>query len=137
MHVSGACHCGAITVEAEVEEGTVGICHCTDCQTFSGSAFRGGVLALRNTVVLTGSPRTYVKVADSGRRRLQAFCADCGTPLYADDPDGSGAHVSLRTGFLDQRSLLAPQTQIWRRSALAWADHVETIPGLTAGFPPA
>jgi hypothetical protein len=40
MNIDGGCHCGFITYEAEVDpEGTT-ICHCTDCQTMSGSAFR-------------------------------------------------------------------------------------------------
>ena len=135
MHVNGACLCGAITLEAEVEEDKVAVCHCTDCQRLSGSAFRGGVPALRGTIVMTGSPKTYVKVADSGRRRLQVFCPDCGTPLYADDPEGAGAYISLRIGFLDQRALLVPRAQIWRRSALEWVDRLNAIPGLAAGFP--
>ena len=99
MHLSGTCHCGAITVEAETEEDRVAICHCTDCQILSGSAFRGAVRALRNTIVVTGNPKTYVKIADSGRRRLQVFCPDCGTPLYADDAEKLLPSVSMRTGF--------------------------------------
>ena len=40
MKVDGACHCGHIRYEAEVDPAIVVICHCTDCQTLSGSAFR-------------------------------------------------------------------------------------------------
>src|SRR3954469_1711270 len=40
MRVDGACHCGAIAYQADVEEGTANICHCLDCQTLTGSAFR-------------------------------------------------------------------------------------------------
>jgi hypothetical protein len=45
MHIDGACHCGKITYEAEVDPEAVGICHCTDCQTLSGTAFRTVVMA--------------------------------------------------------------------------------------------
>lgn len=31
MRVTGACQCGAIRYEAEVDPQAVGICHCTDC----------------------------------------------------------------------------------------------------------
>ena len=41
MKVTGACHCGAITIEGEADPEKVGICHCTDCQTGTGSAFCG------------------------------------------------------------------------------------------------
>ena len=40
MKVHGQCHCGAIAYEAEVEVGTINVCHCLDCQTLTGSAFR-------------------------------------------------------------------------------------------------
>jgi hypothetical protein len=40
MKVEGSCHCGQISFEAEVDPLTVSICHCTDCQTLTGSAYR-------------------------------------------------------------------------------------------------
>ncbi|HEY2357207.1 MAG TPA: GFA family protein [Phenylobacterium sp.] len=130
MHVSGSCHCGVIKIEAEAEEELAGICHCTDCQVLSGSAFRGGVQALRKTMTVAGKPKTYVKVAERGRRRLHAFCPDCATPLYADDPEAKTPFVSLRIGFLDQRDQLVPQVQTWRRSALPWSSRLAEIPAL-------
>ncbi len=40
MKIDGHCYCGEITFEAEVDPNGLNICHCTDCQTLSGSAFR-------------------------------------------------------------------------------------------------
>ncbi len=40
MKVDGACHCGFMKIEAEVDPQKVTICHCTDCQSGTGSAFR-------------------------------------------------------------------------------------------------
>ena len=37
MKIDGACHCGRITYEAEIDPEKVGICHCTDCQRASGA----------------------------------------------------------------------------------------------------
>jgi hypothetical protein len=42
MIVHGRCHCGAIAYE--VEAGNVNICHCLDCQTLTGPAFRSNVM---------------------------------------------------------------------------------------------
>jgi hypothetical protein len=39
MKIDGHCHCGQITFEAEVDPTALTICHCTDCQTLTGSAF--------------------------------------------------------------------------------------------------
>ena len=49
MKVDGRCHCGFLSYVAEVDPEQVEICHCTDCQTLSGSAFR---------VVVPAEPRT-------------------------------------------------------------------------------
>ena len=121
MKVSGACHCGAIAYEAEIDPARVGICHCTDCQKLTGSAYRVSVGASRDAFrLLRGAPTVYVKTADSGARRAQAFCGQCGSPLYTYDADRP-ADYGLRVGCIDQRAQLAPQRQIWCRSALAWA----------------
>ena len=44
MKVTGRCHCGQISFEAEIDPTQVRICHCTDCQTLTGTAFRTTVL---------------------------------------------------------------------------------------------
>jgi len=121
MKIDGGCHCGYITYEASVDAERVGVCHCTDCQTLSGSAFRTGVLASKDDFrLLGGEPKIYVKTAQSGTRRAQAFCPQCGTHVYAfaaDDPQD----ISIRTGTARQRDRLVPSAQIWCRSAQPWA----------------
>ncbi|CAN7481047.1 GFA family protein [Acidovorax sp. LjRoot118] len=133
MKVQGQCHCGAIAYEAEVQPGSMTICHCTDCQIHSGSAFRANISAPAASFrLLQGTPRTYVKTADSGARRLLAFCEHCGTPLYACAEQAPTAY-SLRTGVLKQRDELGtPQRQIWtqrRRAWVAFSEEVESFPG--------
>jgi len=128
MKVEGTCHCGKIAYEGEVDPDAVGICHCTDCQTLAGSAFRVVVPAPANTFkLLRGEPRIYIKTADSGNRRAHAFCADCGSPVYAAAIDNTPAY-SLRVGTLKQRAQLRPKRQIWCRSALPWSMDLTEIP---------
>ena len=113
MLIDGKCHCGRISYAAEIDPATVGICHCTDCQTMSGSAFRVIVPApAEGFRLLSGEPRKYVKTAESGRRRVQAFCADCGTPIYSAAEKDSPAFV-LRVGSIRQRNDLRPTKQTW------------------------
>jgi len=121
MKVEGNCHCGKIAFEAEVDPNTVRICHCTDCQTLTGSAYRANVPAPAKTFVqLRGEPRIYVKTADSGARRAHAFCPDCGTPIYATALTNPTSY-SLRIGTIKQRAELRPSRQIWCRSVLPWS----------------
>src|SRR6476659_7440405 len=81
MKVEGGCDCGNIRYEAEVDPAKVVICHCTDCQTLSGSAFRTVVPTNEGALkLLSGAPKVYVKAAENGNRRKQTFCPECGTP---------------------------------------------------------
>jgi hypothetical protein len=57
MKIDGRCHCGNITFEAEVDPATAAICHCIDCQTLSGTAFRTIVKSLQVTIRHTESLR--------------------------------------------------------------------------------
>lgn len=121
MRVDGQCHCGAIAYEAELDPAQVGICHCSDCQALSGSAFRTIAVVPADTFKITrGTPKEYVKVGDSGNSRVQAFCADCGSALYATDTGDSPGTYNLRTGTMRQRKDFAPKFECWRQSALPW-----------------
>ena len=127
MKIDGACHCGNIAFEAEVEPETVRICHCTDCQTMSGSLFRANIQASAETFrVLRGTPKIYVKTADSGAQRAQAFCPDCGTGLWATSPTDPTSY-GLRVGTIRQRAMFRPTHQIWCRSELPWTSQVDEL----------
>ena len=129
MHVQGGCHCGYVTFEANVDPEAVRICHCTDCQTMTGSAYRVTVPAPKAEFkLLGGQPKMYVKTAESGTKRAHGFCPECGTPVYStanvSDPDVYG----LRVGTLRQRAQLPPKKQGWCRSAMDWAMNLESLP---------
>lgn len=127
MRIQGQCHCGAVNYEAEVEPGTVILCHCSDCQTFAGAPYRAMIRPDPGTFQLRGTPVHYPKTADSGAIREQAFCGRCGTHLYARDPDGG--RLGLRIGAIAERHELgAPSRQLWCESALEWAFDLEQIP---------
>lgn len=131
MRIDGACHCGAIRYEAEIDPAEVSICHCSDCQALTGSAFRVTVPAEEeNFRLLSGEPKIYVKTADSGRKRLQAFCGECGSPIYATSAEEGSKTYGIRVGTIRQREVVAPSRQIWRSSALSWVapmDDLETF----------
>lgn len=129
MQVTGRCHCGQIHYSAEVDVANVLICHCTDCQLLTGSAFRVNAPAKFESFVVTcGVPSVYEKVADSGSTRLHGFCGNCGTPLYSVAL-GKPAFVFLRVGAIDQRARLHPSKQIWCRSSANWLQDIANIPG--------
>jgi len=133
MKIDGHCHCGAITFEAEVDPNALTICHCTDCQTLTGSAFRVNIPAPAEHFVLRGTPKTYVKTAESGNKRLHALCGNCGTPIYASAVDNPHVYA-LRAGTITQRAAFKPQRQGLRRSALNWVDSLAAVPAAEKGW---
>jgi len=128
MKIDGGCHCGNITFVADIDPEKVTICHCTDCQNLSGSAYRVFVPVAKSALRLSGGqPKTYVKTAESGARRVQAFCPECGTSIFsgaAEDPQ----FFTVRIGTVRQRAELRPRKQQWCRSALGWAMDLRDVP---------
>lgn len=130
MKITGSCHCGYITIEGEADPEQVSICHCTDCQTGTGSAFRVSVPVQGDTFRIQGEPTHYLKTtAESGNPRVQAFCPRCGSPIYSTTP-GAGRQASymVRVGILHQRDRLAPKMQNWFRSAQPWVTALDALP---------
>jgi hypothetical protein len=110
MKIDGRCHCGYITYEADINPEKVMICHCSDCQTLSGSAFRTVVFTHEDTFkLLSGELKIYVKTGESGTKRPQSFCPECGTPIYSSTMgEGPKVHV-IRVGTARQRDQLVPR----------------------------
>lgn len=129
MRIDGACHCGFITIEGDADPEKVSVCHCTDCQTGTGSAFRVSIPVPGATFKMTGEPSLYLKTtADSGQPRIQAFCGKCGSPIYSTTPgDGVQPSYTVRVGILRQRDQLAPRRQNWFRSARSWVTKLDTV----------
>ena len=129
MQVDGECLCGAIGLEAEVDPRKVFVCHCDDCQVHTASAFRVLVAVTPDALRITrGEPRRYQKVAESGRRRILAFCADCGTAIYGGPAAGEEGAMSIRAGVLRQRAELRPVLHVWSQSALPWVHELGDLP---------
>jgi hypothetical protein len=129
MHVTGSCHCGNISYEAEVEDDKVGICHCTDCQRFSGGAFRVSVPTQETSFKLkSGTMKEYIKTAESGGKRIQMFCPNCGSNILSTSVEDVGHRMfRLRVPSLDQRDQLVPKSRGWCRSAPAWIGDLDSM----------
>ncbi|HZP79600.1 MAG TPA: GFA family protein [Pseudolabrys sp.] len=130
MRIDGACSCGMIRIEGEADPDKTQICHCTDCQTGTGTAFRVSVPVPGASFKMTGKPTIFLKTtAESGNPRAQAFCPSCGSPIYSTTPgDGVQPSYMVRVGVLHQREQFVPRRQNWFRSARAWVGDIGGIP---------
>ncbi|AXQ94542.1 hypothetical protein D0Z66_12440 [Cereibacter sphaeroides] len=130
----GGCECGAIRYTVSAAPIVVYACHCTICQTQSGSAFGMAMRIPAESFSLTkGTLKTFRRVADSGQVFTNSFCPDCGTRIH-HQADRSPGQISLKPGTLDNSSWLRPSHHVFLRSAQTWvvipddALRFETVP---------
>ena len=89
------------------EPAATALCHCKDCQKWSGGAYTSNVLVPRvafkitqGNVPLAGALTTYDAIGDSGKINKHFFCSTCGSSLYTElevMPD----MVCVKAGGLD------------------------------------
>ena len=134
MRVDGGCHCGNLTYEAEIDPERISVCHCTDCQMLSGTAFRVTAHTREDAfTLLTGEPKIYIKTGSSGAQRPQAFCPNCGTQIYSTATGDGPKIYNIRTGTIRQRKKLVPTVQMWTRSEQHWIDDLPSVPKVEKG----
>jgi hypothetical protein len=129
MKIDGQCYCGQVRYEAEVDPAHAGMCHCTDCQIISGTAFRTVLRTPEAQFQLTGETKTYIKISASGNERAMVFCPNCGTQLYGTSVGDGPKIIGIRLGTSNQRAELPPHSQIWCQSAMPWLEGVTDLPG--------
>ena len=130
MKIDGGCHCGWITYEAVVDKDVAVICHCIDCQKLSASAFRVVITSKEvDFKLLNNAPKNYIKKSDNGTPRVQAFCPECGSHIYATSIENiDGRIFNIRLGSVTQKDQFNPTKQVWCRSALPWVFDIKDIP---------
>jgi hypothetical protein len=127
MKIDGSCYCGRVAYTAEIDPRAVTICHCADCQSLSGSAFRTLAFAREGTFTLSGAPTIFVKTNETGSRRQLYFCPECGTPICSSAVGDEPKDYAIRVGTIRQRAELRPRSQIWFRSAQSWVTELASI----------
>jgi hypothetical protein len=119
---TGGCQCGSIRYELIGAPQMLYVCHCTDCQRQSSSAFGMSLRMNPDEIDFSQSKKklqTWDTRSEDGSIKRCAFCPDCGTRIMhgSDDPDET---VSIKAGSLDDTSQLRPVAHIWLRSAQPW-----------------
>ena len=136
IDVDGQCHCGAVKIRASVDPDSVTLCHCPDCQEFTGSPYRAAVPAdAERFEIVSGTPARYIKTREDGSRRVHAFCSSCGSPMFSSADEPSPKVYRLRLGTLRQRAGLKPVRQQWCSTAFPWA-LIPGIPSVEESFAP-
>lgn len=128
MH-QGSCLCGNVRYEVTGELGDFGYCHCTSCRKASGSAHAANAPVARAAFHLTSGSDT-LREFESSPGKLRAFCARCGSPIYAYLTT-SPETLRIRLGSLDTPFTKRPQAHTWVSDKAPW----EPIPDDLPQFP--
>jgi hypothetical protein len=120
MKFEGGCLCGKVRYSGEAEPIFAGVCHCTNCQKSSGTAFNTVVAVPKPTITMTGPVKTYEGKGDTGNAVFKLFCPECGSPV-AEEAAIMADVVMIPVGTLDDPSTATPAMQLYCDSAMPWA----------------
>lgn len=127
--LSGSCSCGGVTYKAKARIDQGYACHCTDCQTRTGSAFSTLLPVAAAGLEVQGETRTVIQVEGEGVRAIAHVCPDCLTRLFNRNPLWPDLAI-LRAGTLDRSAEFVPALHIWTTSAQPWISFPETAVAL-------
>jgi len=127
MEIKGGCLCGAVRYAVEADPTSASVCHCRDCQKFTGSAFAALVRVPKEALIIEGTLKTFTSIGGSGNPILRQFCPECGSSIAEESamrPDS----IILNVGTFDDPTVAKPGREIFRRDALPWIEVHGEIP---------
>jgi hypothetical protein len=113
------CACGQLTLQCAGEPNKVSVCHCTECQRRTGSAFGIAAFYDREKVGISGVSTVYTRDSDSGFPVTHHFCPTCGTTVFwypARKPD----KVAVGVGCFADPAYPTPHQQVYEHHRHAW-----------------
>lgn len=123
----GGCQCGSVSYELVGDPMITYACHCTDCQTGSGSAFSITTLIdASQTTIIKGEIRED-EFHLNGNDLTRVRCSQCGTGLWYYGK-AMPQILALKPGTLDDTSQVSPAAHVWTRSAQTWVTFQKGVP---------
>lgn len=119
MMRSARCACGQLRVDCDGEPASISLCHCTECQRRTGSAFGIAAFYERDRIAVNGRMTTWSRPADSGFEVKHHFCPDCGSTVWWE-PSRKADYVAVAVGAFADASFPAPGKQVYVHHAHPW-----------------
>ncbi len=117
--LNGGCLCGKVRYTLTGDPVLSGLCHCRNCQKYTGSAFEPVIGYPADAVSIDGELKTYQDTGDSGQPVYRRFCPNCGSGIVADAAALPGVRIVL-AGTLDDPAAFKPAMEIFCDSAQPW-----------------
>jgi hypothetical protein len=117
--LTGGCLCGQVRYTLAGEPAFNGLCHCRNCQRYTGSSFEAVTVYPSASVTVQGDLKTYNDTGDSGNAVYRRFCPNCGSGVIAEAKVMPNLTIVL-AGTLDDTAGFAPSMEIYCSSAQPW-----------------
>lgn len=118
---SGQCACGQVTFEYEFSPTFIAICHCLDCKKASGGeAAIFFAVPEENFTLLSGDPKAFPYIAQSGNKLDRLFCPNCGARVYTGNLEGFPKTVFVQLGSLDDPTGIEPKVEMFTKRRRDW-----------------
>ena len=75
--------------------------------------------------LLSGKPKSFHYVAESGKGLDRNFCPDCGARLFSTNLESFPGAVFVTLGSLDRPELVAPMVEMFTKRRLKWEKALE------------
>jgi hypothetical protein len=131
--ISGGCLCGKVRYTVTAEPLLRAVCHCRDCQRFTGSGFVAIMQVPRDSVRIEGELRGIDLPGGSGKTIRRLFCPNCGSSLFAE-PFLRPGRINVMAGTLDDPKAFTPTTEIFCVHAFPWLRDQASRTQLPQGF---
>lgn len=119
---TGQCACGAVKFEFDSDPTFIADCYCKDCQKSSGGAmatFFG--VPEDDFTLISGDPKSFRYVAQSGKGLDRNFCPNCGARLFTTNLESFPRTVFVTIGSLDKPDGIEPDLEMFTKRRLKWA----------------
>ncbi len=123
---SGTCLCGVFKYTVTGSFGDVRYCHCSKCRRGNGTAFSANARVQKSQWTLEG-PKDKVTEFEHTPGMFKAFCARCGSPLYARSSQAPN-DIRVRLGSFDGNLDVNITGHVWTSSKATWYTIEDSIP---------
>lgn len=131
----GGCACGEVRYRLTSPPMFVHCCHCTACQTETGSAFAVNALVESDRVeIVEGAPEAVMTPSESGKGQQIWRCPSCKVAVWSNYGGAGDILRFVRVGTLDAPGAVPPDIHIYTRSKLPWVRLPEGVPAVEAYY---
>ena len=99
----------------------IAICHCLDCKKASGgeaATFFG--VPEKDFTLISGEPKAFPYVAQSGKKLDRNYCPTCGARVFTSNLESFQGTIFVQLGGLDNPKGIKPILEMFTKRRLEW-----------------